>query len=513
MRIYFALIFVLLGWMIGSGFAQVSFKSDAQRQAAFRCILSDELAQIYDQINDLELKHNWEQRYWKLFDPTPETDQNEIYDLFIERFRYAQKYYSNSVPPLFLDDRGKYYLKYGEPDDRVISSGVGKAYRDNETWVYYSYNLFVDFVDQLGFGYREVPSLFDAITSGPANAKTSMAAELYVERASLHQKYQGFSAIVDGSAGLSSEARFYQLSRELANEKRLALEAAPASNFEFFYHREQLEAQMSCATFRGEENLTKVECYYSFPLRQLKFSAGQDFPLESLIVKTFLLFNENLEKILHREETVKLVAQHQTEIEKRIYINQHNEQLPAGLYYVILKLESSASNRLAVLRGQLRVRHFRADTLEMSDIQLSAQIRAGVKDQRHLKPNNLLVVPYVGNAIRQTVPIYIYFEIYNLTLNDQGNTRFQINYELQSLAQASSPLAAASQFISHLVKGNQALQHIGSSFESEGQSEFQQVYLLIDFSNMPSGACQMNIKVTDLESGATVLRQKRFVLK
>ncbi|MDZ7331551.1 MAG: GWxTD domain-containing protein [candidate division KSB1 bacterium] len=513
MRVHSAYSLVMFVWLVAHSFAQVSFKNEAQRQAAFRCILSEELVRIYDQIFDPELKLNWEQKYWKLLDPTPETDENEIYLQFIDRFRYAQRHFSNSVGPLFLDDRGKYYLKYGEPDDRVISSGVGKAYRDNETWAYYQYNLFIDFVDQLGFGYREVPSLLDAITSGPSNLKIRYAADLYRERSSLHQRYYLFGAIADEYSGLSSESKFYQLSRELSNDKNLALETAPAVDFKFSYKKQRLDAQMECATFRGEEQFSRVECYYSFPLRQLKFEPGQQFPLECLVNKSFVVFDQNFEKILQREENIQVVAEQPAEIEKRVYLNQHIEQLPPGFYHIVLKLESNSSNRLAILRGQLRVKDFRSDTLTISDIQLSTQIREGISQQRYLKPNNILVVPYAWNVLRRTTPCYIYFELYNLTLSDQGITRFRIEYELQTVSEpSSSPLDVATQFISHLVRGDKSEQKIGSSFESEGKAEFQQIYLLLDFSTFPPGSCILKIWATDLVSGGVATAMKRLII-
>jgi hypothetical protein len=98
-------------------------------------------------------------------------------------------------------------------------------------------------------------------------------------------------------------------------------------------------------------------------------------------------------------------------------------------------------------------------------------------------------------------------------LNEQRQTRFQIAYEVQSIsATETSPLASDIQFISYLI-GKKSEEKIGSSFEFEGYSEFQQIYLKINFSNFSSGPCSLTISITDLESGATVSGQKRMVLK
>ena len=54
---------------------------------------------------------------------------------------------------------------------------------------------------------------------------------------------------------------------------------------------------------------------------------------------------------------------------------------------------------------------------------------------------------------------------------------------------------------------------IGSSFETEGDQEFQQIYLSIDFSNFPAIATRLTVWVTDLEIDKTESAEKRFVLK
>lgn len=507
----FSVIIVLV--FINPAHSQDIFKNPEQRQAAFRLILSDEIREIYDLIIDDSVKVNWERKFWKMLDPSPNTEFNEFYAEFLKRFSYASRYYSNVIAPLFLDDRGKYHIKFGEPDEKVISSGIGKAYLDNETWAYYNFNLFIDFVDQLGFGFREVNNLMDAVTSAPSNLKTMVAADLYVEREPLHQKYLSFRDIIEGRAGISPDAKFYQVTKDLASEKRLAFEAAPPSRFDFDYEKEQLDAHIASAIFRGEDNLSRVELYYSFPLKQLKFQPGSQSPLESLVEKKLTLFNRDLDKIFQKDETLKLLARDANEIEKRIYLNQHTEQLPAGLYNLALQLESEPGKRLAILRAQLNVRDFSGDSLMLSDIQFSPQIREGVPEQRNLKPNNILIVPYLGNTNRKSSPVYVYFEIYNLKLNNQGKTRFQVAYEVQSVAaDATSPLASAIQFITHLI-GNKSERQVGASFESEGEAEFQQIYLMIDFSKFSSGPCSLTISITDLENGAKASGMRRLVLR
>jgi GWxTD domain-containing protein len=69
----------------------------------------------------------WLDRYWKVKDPTPLTAQNEARDRFNARVRYANEHFGiEGVVKGMLSDRGRVYLRFGEPDDlrqQVIPTG------------------------------------------------------------------------------------------------------------------------------------------------------------------------------------------------------------------------------------------------------------------------------------------------------------------------------------------------------------------------------------------------------
>jgi len=492
--------------------AQEPFTDAEQQRSAFQVMLSAELKNIYQLIDNPEERAKWETRYWKMLDPTPHTEYNEFYDEYLRRFSFAQKHFSNVIKPLLLDDRGTYYLKYGEPDDRVISVGLGKAYKDNETWAYYRLNLFIDFVDEFGYGYREAHSLLDAVESGPVNQKALVAADLYSEREELHQQYQNFRDVKSALSSGAAQSVFFQHAREMDSEKKLVLETIPPVRYNFDYGKKQLDARIASCLFRGENGGSRLELYYSMLLNQLGFEPGEQVPFETLVEKRVTFMNENFEIIRGHQETLKLAARSQQEIDKRIYINQHNENLLPGLYNLALQLDNEAGGRLAILTAQVNVRDFSGDSLQMSDIQLAARISEGAAQARNLKPNNILVAPYLGHIVNKSLPMNIYFEVYNLSLDKSGQARFSVSYKVNSVTVDKNSWPSLVQFISHLVGGDRK-ETIGSSFETEGKGEFQQIYLTIDFSKFPTGPSQLTVKVTDLQNGKTAAGEKRFILK
>ncbi|MBK7629313.1 MAG: GWxTD domain-containing protein [Ignavibacteriales bacterium] len=91
--------------------------------------------------------------YWKKKDPSPNNDENEIFDEYFRRIEYANENFSNYTEG-WRSDRGMVYTILGAPNniDRHPFEYDSKPY---EVWEYYDINRSFVFLDQTGFGdYR-----------------------------------------------------------------------------------------------------------------------------------------------------------------------------------------------------------------------------------------------------------------------------------------------------------------------------------------------------------------------
>lgn len=97
-----------------------------------------------------ERRARWEE-FWKERDPDPSTPENERLEEFIARVRVAADRYVERGRPGWDTDRGKVYIRYGEPNDvEQVPSGFNTpAY---EIWRYTDRNLTFVFADTGGFG-------------------------------------------------------------------------------------------------------------------------------------------------------------------------------------------------------------------------------------------------------------------------------------------------------------------------------------------------------------------------
>ena len=93
--------------------------------------------------------------YWKSKDPNPVTQENEFVKEIKSRIRYANSYFSHFDNGWFTD-RGRIYIKYGEPFERLKDHTSGDSrypYKNYEIWKYRMNNdMKYIFIDSGGYG-------------------------------------------------------------------------------------------------------------------------------------------------------------------------------------------------------------------------------------------------------------------------------------------------------------------------------------------------------------------------
>lgn len=125
-----------------------------------RYFLGDEEVAALRNVPVAERREKWS-AFWKALDPDPDTPENEKLDEFLARVRTAADRYAARGEAGWRTDRGKVYIRYGEPDDieQVPQGFNSPAY---EIWRYVSLNLTFVFADSSGFG--------DFVLVGPSNS-------------------------------------------------------------------------------------------------------------------------------------------------------------------------------------------------------------------------------------------------------------------------------------------------------------------------------------------------------
>jgi len=92
----------------------------------------------------------WE-RFWSDRDPEPDTPENEFWELYITRWNYVDRTFSQVNVKGWKTDPGRIYLIYGPPDN-IEHHNLSVSTNSWETWTYFSENRYFIFADILGLG-------------------------------------------------------------------------------------------------------------------------------------------------------------------------------------------------------------------------------------------------------------------------------------------------------------------------------------------------------------------------
>ncbi|NCS89607.1 MAG: GWxTD domain-containing protein [Ignavibacteria bacterium] len=118
-----------------------------------------------DEIEKIEETENRDEKvkeylnFWKKKDPTPQTEDNPIFDEYYRRVFYANEKFSHYIEG-WKTDRGMVFIILGPPNnvDRHPFEFNTKPY---EVWEYYDLNRQFVFVDETGFGdYRLITPMY-----------------------------------------------------------------------------------------------------------------------------------------------------------------------------------------------------------------------------------------------------------------------------------------------------------------------------------------------------------------
>lgn len=97
--------------------------------------------------------------FWKKKDPSPRNEENEVFEEYYRRVRFANENFSHYAEG-WRSDRGMVYIILGAPNniDRHPFEYDSKPY---EIWQYYDLNKSFTFLDETGFGdYRLITPLY-----------------------------------------------------------------------------------------------------------------------------------------------------------------------------------------------------------------------------------------------------------------------------------------------------------------------------------------------------------------
>ncbi len=430
--------------------------SAKEKDAALRALLGQEEFAEYVLIDDTAASADWLRRFWVSHDPTPTTPDNEFREEHERRVYHALYLFGGAGKSRPWDDRGEVYIRYGQPDERIVrqageeGEGFGttppatqsaREFFDSplndpgasvEIWSYYRWNETFQYEDKRGFGYFEL------------------------------------APVTDPSFRRQSAGEFH-------SARLRAIDLQPA----IYYHeygRNLIDYALDVVRFRGRDGQWRIDVNLGYPLSQL--GRGEDSSSVS-IRRTLLVRDEDEEEVFSE---VGIIARQAGRLgpDNQLMIEQKVIDLAPGRYTVAVTIEDQNTGKSGTYLKSLRLPEYIAPEIqEISDIEMASFVWSIYEPGSPFIKSQHMVMPLPSRVYLPDQLLAFYFEVYHLLLNDEGKTQYKIDYEISE------------------VDGDNRAEHSEPGTLSSPTRETVHVASL-DVGNLPSGDYLLTVKVTDL---------------
>lgn len=469
---------------------------------SIRMLLTDDEKKDYRQLPDSG-KALFFKKFWTHRDPTPGTDLNERLIEHFRRVDFARLSFRYTAPP-YYDDRGRIYIKYGQPDERFSTPAENTFAKSNESWSYehLQEGLVFDFVAD-GAIFRLVQDLREAALAGtPYDARMSVAASLYQQRSHVSNTYARLAMRVDES----------QLTQFQSTRIEALTEASPEI-FIVDVDAKPLPAIYKWSQFKGTQDSTSVFFYFALQAKVFNFKKDQNKnKFKTYLDYTIVTYNQAYDPVYQYQLTAPLIMPTLKNVEHGNFIFKNQFNISPADYELQLMVKSKQPKRMGVYKNILPVRNFSSDELEISDLLLATSVEPVGQDSiGQFIRDGLKIIPHPFYSVIQKNPIHIYYEVYNLSYDPKGQTRYQLQYTAQTTKAKRSLLASTFGFIGKIFS-RESVSSITSSYTRTGTKSQATEYIAFDLQNLKLGITQLTVRVIDLNLNKSVVDTVEFDL-
>ncbi|HCQ01019.1 MAG TPA: hypothetical protein DIT99_10105 [Candidatus Latescibacteria bacterium] len=435
-------------------------------------------------------------RFWAERDPDPTTVVNERLVEHYRRVLFARMHFAQAKFP--WDRRGDIYIRYGEPDSRqpvrgptgdeasYFPAGDGRVdsireinrrlryrYGGNgftESWVYVSYGVEIILTDRFGNGIYDYPP----------------------------------------PAGDIREDRFHPeaVMAELINKH--------SEGYRYDYGGEPMEFLFDVVTYRGPDNQTEVEMDFSIPARQLGYAhdgIGGDLTSFSSRV---VLRDYDLHRVTDTAFKIGPIERPKFKVSRKyaksnVRVASLHMTASPGRYQTAVAVRDSVSRRIGIYKAWLSVWNYDNETLNLSDIRLATDITPGARPGPFVR-NGFKIIPNPSLQFKRTKPIHLYYELYNLTKDEDGRTAYRTDIEITMKRKDMNIVFRFFAALGRLIKSEEEEESVLLSFEGAGNASDQPQYTAVDPTDSMPGDYTIRLTITDLHTGQAVVKAKDFVL-
>jgi GWxTD domain-containing protein len=409
-------------------------------------LITDEERAVFRNLTTSEERESFIEQFWQRRDPDPETGINEFREEHFRRLAYANDHFSIGAPG-WKTDRGRIYIINGPPDSteyhdqgetyyRPLSEGAGST---------------STFAWQVWF-YRHIPGIGDGIEIEFVDK--TMTGHFVLARDEMDKD----AMLWVPGMGLTEAERLGGASRaERIGTRTMANEATRrvGNPLKIFTQKDDLFARLRryaalqsppSIKFKDLESLVDINLYYN----QLPFSVRHDLirvTASSYLVPVTFYFNTSEFSFKQagtiQQATLNVYGRVETMTKQKVYsfddtvhltlkqegdgppssVFQRNIPLEPGRYKLIAIVKDVTGNKIGTLeRGLIVPGEIKKPEIELSPIILADHVQPAKEGEFINDPfilSAVKVYPSPANRFRRGKPLGFYFEVYNVTADQQ----------------------------------------------------------------------------------------------
>ena len=480
--------------------------------------------------------------FWNARDSNPATVTNERLVAHYRRVMYARYHFSQGQHP--YDRRGEMYVRYGEPENRrgdvyiadrsayqsatISDDAAVDAVREQNNRSGYQLRVdrgYLTIVPPEGVSDEEVEELGGLLADGIVASKMDLALQNdrkqigtgYATESWVYVRYGLELFFVDQFGGgrfdypwgnlLTNQQEMVR--QERFSPRRLAKELIAKAPEEYLHDfgGDPLEYAFDAVSFRADNGATELDLSYSIPKWQFgEVSDGRG--IRTRLAHLVTLRDSTMSPQFTHEfgfgpfdRPERTMAE--SHVKVPVYSLPASVVAPAGRFTLAVQVQDETTRRIGVYRKPVTLSDYSGEELLVSDLKLATIIApSGV--QGPFVRKGLNITPNPGRLYIRGNPVYVYCELYNLSLDREKRTAYEIHYEISPLEGNERPRWSA--------RRQRDMQTVMMAFAGEGSSAEDREYTSLDTSGLPAGEYILTVRLTDLHAGSTVSKSANFLV-
>jgi GWxTD domain-containing protein len=178
-------------------------------------------------------------------------------------------------------------------------------------------------------------------------------------------------------------------------------------------------------------------------------------------------------------------------------------EAPPGDYRLEVRARDRMTGRLGIYRKDTRVEAYDGEGLRLSGLELAWRISERGPADRFSK-GALSVIPLPTRTYRRGQSVFVYYEIYNLAQDGDGQTSYQVEYTI-------SPKEGG--VLSRLVRTfSRKREEVAVGYEGRGFRDTEAAHVELGLKDCQPGRYTLRVAVTDLNGGRTAAKEASFAV-